>query len=118
MVNLYDETTRKIYAEEALDRPSKIHIASLLVTKQKLINDLMRYGYARTPETAAAIPPVLPPLMVMMTPKGFVTGDAVPDPLFVTSSVGSVRQMRESLETDEDGNDLVNQLDSWDDINQ
>lgn len=57
MVMLYNEVTTEIhvltYDEEGKRRPkfSTVLLASLLATKQKLINDLMKYGYSPAAET-------------------------------------------------------------------
>jgi len=53
MVDLYHETTKMV--EEMEDpnhsrRYSAQALATLMITKQKLINDLLRYGYRPVPE--------------------------------------------------------------------
>ncbi len=46
--------------------------AQLLTTQQKLLNDLMRYGYARVAETVTVKQDALPGITINMTPKGGV----------------------------------------------
>lgn len=51
-------------------RYSSMAHAALLTTQQKLINDLMRYGYARVPETVNIKPDVPLGMTINLTPKG------------------------------------------------
>ena len=44
--------------------------AQLLVIKQKIANDLMRYGYARIPETVNIKPEAPKGITINLTPKG------------------------------------------------
>jgi hypothetical protein len=50
-------------------RYSKEAHIQLLTLQQKLLNDLMRYGYARVPETIIAEPPELPGITINLTPS-------------------------------------------------
>lgn len=50
MVKKYQEIGSKIKELESKERPPNGVISDLLATQQKITNDLMRYGYARTPE--------------------------------------------------------------------
>lgn len=55
MVQLYNNLTEQI--ETMLDRKeagykiSEMALGSMMATQQKLVNDLLRYGYARVPES-------------------------------------------------------------------
>lgn len=51
-------------------RYSAMAHAQLLVIKQKIANDLMRYGYARTPETVNVAPVAPKGITINLTPKG------------------------------------------------
>jgi hypothetical protein len=44
--------------------------AQLLTTQQKLINDLMRYGYARVPETVNVKTDIPKGITINLIPKG------------------------------------------------
>jgi hypothetical protein len=44
--------------------------AQLLATQQKLINDLMRYGYSRVPETEDTQEKVIKPVVINLSKKG------------------------------------------------
>lgn len=53
MVDLYYETTQIIDEMEDPDHPRRYSapaLASLVINKQKIVNDLMRYGYRYVPE--------------------------------------------------------------------
>jgi len=53
MVELYKETTTMVTEMEDSSHPRRYSaqaLATLMITKQKLINDLMRYGYRPVPE--------------------------------------------------------------------
>lgn len=53
MVELYHETTQIISEMEDPDHPRRYSapaLASLVINKQKIVNDLMRYGYRYVPE--------------------------------------------------------------------
>ena len=53
------------------ERYSAVAYAALLATKQKLINDLMRYGYARVPESVVAErPKAVQGLTINLSQKG------------------------------------------------
>ena len=79
LVNLYNDITTEINDLVALKacprvlpngdirRYSSMAHASLLTTQQKLVNDLMRYGYARVPETLNIKPAELPPMVIGLT---------------------------------------------------
>lgn len=61
-------------------RYSSMAHASLLTTQQKLINDLMRYGYARVSETVNLKNNTPPGLTINLTPKdGVFNVDGVID---------------------------------------
>jgi hypothetical protein len=49
---------------------SGVAYTNLMTTQQKIVNDLMRYGYARVPETVNVETPATQPLIINMTPKG------------------------------------------------
>lgn len=82
LVQLYEEINKEIADLENLKlrpvmlsngdtrRYSSIAHAQLLTTQQKLINDLVRYGYARVPETVNVKPEVPPALVINLTPDG------------------------------------------------
>jgi len=68
MVNLKDYLQTLIDAELCKSRPSAVSIASWTNTQQKIISDLMRYGYGRTPEpTEATLGDAKTPLMIKLT---------------------------------------------------
>ena len=53
MVELYDETTQIIEEMDDPNHPRRYSapaMASLLINKQKIVNDLLRYGYRYVPE--------------------------------------------------------------------
>jgi len=53
MVELYKETTTMVTEMEDANHPRRYSaqaLATLMITKQKLINDLLRYGYRPVPE--------------------------------------------------------------------
>jgi len=53
MVELYEETTQIIDEMDDKDHPRRYSaqaMASLLINKQKIVNDLLRYGYRYVPE--------------------------------------------------------------------
>jgi len=53
MVDLYHETTQIVHEMDDPNHPRRYSapaMASLLINKQKIINDLMRYGYRYVPE--------------------------------------------------------------------
>ena len=84
LVDLYHEISKEITELEQLKtnplvlkngdtrRYSSMAHAQLITTQQKLINDLMRYGYARVPETVNVRPEAPPPLVINLTPDGAV----------------------------------------------
>ena len=49
---------------------SMVAYAQLLATQQKLINDLMRYGYSRVPETEDTQEKVIKPVVINLSKKG------------------------------------------------
>lgn len=51
MIEMYNDIEEEIYTIKKSARPSQVAITNLISARQKIINDLMRYGYARTPET-------------------------------------------------------------------
>lgn len=83
-VEIYNEVCKEIKELQSLkDAPkvlrngdtrrySAMAHAQLLVIKQKIANDLMRYGYARTPETVNVKPAVPKGITINLTPKGGV----------------------------------------------
>lgn len=92
LVQLYEEINKEIADLENLKlrpvmlsngdtrRYSSIAHAQLLTTQQKLINDLVRYGYARIPETVNVKPEAPPPLVINLTPdNGNFNPDAIVD---------------------------------------
>ena len=84
LVELYHEISKEIAELEQLKtnplvlkngdtrRYSSMAHAQLITTQQKLINDLMRYGYARVPETVNVKPDTPPALVINLTPDGGV----------------------------------------------
>jgi len=52
------------------DRYSAVAYSNLLATKQKLINDLLRYGYSRVPETEALKQNEIKPVVINLSKKG------------------------------------------------
>ena len=86
MIETYEEIKREL---EALERSkyepvvfigrdkkerkikySHMAYATLLALKQKVAADLIRYGYARVPETVNVDAPSVAPLVINLTPKG------------------------------------------------
>ena len=91
-VEIYNETCKEIEELEQLKlcpkllkngdtrRYSAMAHAQLLTIKQKIANDLMRYGYARIPETVNVKPEAPPPLVINLTPdNGNFNPDAIVD---------------------------------------
>lgn len=85
LVKLYEEINTEIAELQALKtttqitgpngegrRYSSMAHSALLVTQQKLINDLMRFGYARVPETVNVSQVPQMGLVIELTPKGGV----------------------------------------------
>jgi len=82
LVDLYHEISKEITELEQLKtnplvlkngdtrRYSSMAHAQLITTQQKLINDLMRYGYARVPETVNIKPEAPKGITINLTPKG------------------------------------------------
>lgn len=82
LVELYHEISKEIAELERLKtnplllkngdtrRYSSMAHAQLITTQQKLINDLMRYGYARVPETVNIKPEAPKGITINLTPKG------------------------------------------------
>ena len=82
LVELYHEISKEITELEQLKtnplvlkngdtrRYSSMAHAQLITTQQKLINDLMRYGYARVPETVNIKPEAPKGITINLTPKG------------------------------------------------
>lgn len=96
LVQLYHDITREIEELDALKmtplmlkngdvrRYSSMAHAQLITTQQKLINDLMRYGYARVPETVNVKPEAPKGITINLTPKGGVfNADGVVDVLTI-----------------------------------
>lgn len=91
LVQLYEDITKEIAELDELKmnpkmlkngdvrRYSSMAHAQLITTQQKLINDLMRYGYARVPETVNVKPELPSGITINLTPKGgqFVAEDVV-----------------------------------------
>lgn len=81
-VEIYNETCKEIKELEELKlcpkllkngdtrRYSAMAHAQLLTIKQKIANDLMRYGYARIPETVNIKPEAPKGITINLTPKG------------------------------------------------
>lgn len=82
LVQLYHDISREIEELDQLKltplmlkngdvrRYSSMAHAQLITTQQKLINDLMRYGYARVPETVNIKPEAPKGITINLTPKG------------------------------------------------
>jgi hypothetical protein len=82
LVELYREISKEIEELDRLKlcpimlkngevrRYSSMTHAQLLTTQQKLINDLMRYGYARVPETVNVKTDIPKGITINLTPKG------------------------------------------------
>ena len=82
LVQLYHDISREIEELDQLKltplmlkngdtrRYSSMAHAQLITTQQKLINDLMRYGYARVPETVNIKPEAPRGITINLTPKG------------------------------------------------
>ena len=91
LVKLYREVTKEIEEMQVLKttpfmckngdvrRYSSMAHAQLLATQQKLSNDLMRYGYARVPETVNVKQDIPLGMTINLTPKGgvFSADDAI-----------------------------------------
>jgi len=70
MIKLYDSIEQDIAIEKAKGKPSAIALSNLQNIRQKCINDLMRYGYARTTETSEVINPEdKKPMRIILTHK-------------------------------------------------
>jgi hypothetical protein len=75
-VRLYDQLEMAIYEMKFNDdgteksRYNAIAYAQLMNAKAKVINDLMRYGYGRVPETTMVEHTELPPLIIRTTKPG------------------------------------------------
>jgi hypothetical protein len=67
MVKLYDEVDQDIAALKRKPRFSDVALAGLLSVKQKITADLMRYGYARVPETLQLENKELPKVTINLT---------------------------------------------------
>ena len=84
LVDLYNEISNEIEELNRLKeaplmlkngdtrRYSSMAHAQLINTQQKLINDLMRYGYARVPETVTVKQDIPLGMTINLTPKGGV----------------------------------------------
>lgn len=84
LVKLYHNVSKEIEEMQVLKttpfickngdtrRYSSMAHAQLLATQQKLSNDLMRYGYARVPETVNVKQDVPLGMTINLTPKGGV----------------------------------------------
>jgi hypothetical protein len=77
-VKLYDECTREIIREQRKEKPNVLYIAQLIATKDKCASDLLRFGYSRVTETQEIEHKTPAPVAVVLTPKGWKPGDAVP----------------------------------------
>lgn len=72
MVELYHQLEVEMYemrfeADGTPKRYNSVAYAQLLQTKNKVVSDLMRYGYGRVPETTVTEHRDLPPLLVKLT---------------------------------------------------
>jgi len=70
MVKMYDEVSAMLLAEESKMKPSAMKIAALVASKQKCINDLMRYRYARVSETSVVETKTIKPIKIGLTRVG------------------------------------------------
>lgn len=78
MVELYHETTQIISEMEDPDHPRRYSapaLASLVINKQKIVNDLMRYGYRYVPEKIEQEVTEKKPFQISLT--GVTVEDAV-----------------------------------------
>lgn len=66
-IELFDRIERKILELESQPRYSMVAYAQLIATKQKIANDLMRYGYSRMPETNEIKNINTAPVKIMLT---------------------------------------------------
>jgi hypothetical protein len=64
------KTNPKVLKNGDIRRYSSMAHAQLITTQQKLINDLMRYGYARVPETVNIKPEAPKGITINLTPVG------------------------------------------------
>lgn len=91
MVDLYQKITKEIEKMDKLNtnntafttmtgerrtRFSGVAYANLIAIQQKIIADLMRYGYARVSETIIMTPQATAPLTIMLTKEGDVFQEA------------------------------------------
>jgi len=67
---LYDENG------ERRTKYSAIAFAQLSAVKMSLINNLMRYGYARTPEGVTVDPDKLKPITINLTNQNYLPGES------------------------------------------
>jgi hypothetical protein len=77
-----DGTRKVLTMADGSDSPnsySTMAYSQLLITKQKIINDLMRYGYARVTETTVIEEKKPPVFAIFTTPKGYVAPDMLGD---------------------------------------
>lgn len=106
LVDLYLDISRQIAVQEELQQASKVRFdgsvlkysamthAALLSTQQKLLNDLMRYGYARVSETVTVNTDDVPKMVINLTPTGGTFQvDSVAHDLATTDSVDAVESM-------------------------
>jgi len=78
MVNLYHETTQIITEMEDSNHPRRYSapaLASLIINKQKVVNDLLRYGYRYVPEKIEQEVTEKKPFQISLT--GVTVEDAV-----------------------------------------
>lgn len=66
MIRLKDEIDKDILELKAMARPPMQALAALQNTKQKIVNDLMRYGYARQTETSEVLNGELTPINISL----------------------------------------------------
>lgn len=103
MIKLHAETIKAIAKESSKEKPSAMALSQLMNVKQKCINDLMRYGYARTSESTEIKHNNLPPMTVVMTPAGYKPGDAIPS-------------MINGIAISQPGEDPSNMIDGFDEL--
>ena len=71
MVEQYEAINKEIAELKARDRPPTMTIATLMMGQQKLISDLLRYGYGRVTEVQEVRNPDLKPVQIILTKDGF-----------------------------------------------
>jgi hypothetical protein len=91
-----------------------MQITALLTLQQNASKELMRYGYARTTETTEINQTAPPPMMVVMTPKGYKMGDELP---VSVNGVRVVNKESDSFDESLEDQNLVSYPDDEDTMN-